>query len=299
MFKILSASIAFIIANTPLWALDLNETVTIINEAEEATKQLQDDFETILNDVPTPEKESMELNVSSEPIAKEVITVIEVNERNQTKTSNHTEEAQATTPLLESVETNETSETNETNCTLDLSQPLPLLTNTEVNQTEEINKTNKVNEPIKLLNTITDEHNNTIESNASIEVVNKVKLNEDNQVIDINESSCDEENNSSQTDEHNISAEEQSNCDEIQGDSMRGLILYKTRIKPFCEMTGEKFAKQYMQEDWDDIYHDKEFKMEVIKACPQIEKRYKDSWTPHLYQFALEYASDSDAIPEC
>ena len=99
----------------------------------------------------------------------------------------------------------------------------------------------------------------------------------------------------------NSTCKEENNCNdiEIQGSSIQGLIIFKTRIKPFCEMNGEQFAKQYMQEDWDDIYHDKEFKVEVLKACPKIEKRYKNKWTPHLYQFSLEYASDSDAIPEC
>ena len=83
------------------------------------------------------------------------------------------------------------------------------------------------------------------------------------------------------------------------GTSAQGLIIFKTKIKPYCKINGDKFAKQYMQEDWDDIYHDKDFKIEIIKACPKMETRYKDEWTPHLYQFTLEYASDSDAIPEC
>ena len=83
------------------------------------------------------------------------------------------------------------------------------------------------------------------------------------------------------------------------GTSAEGLLIFKSRIKPYCKINGDKFAKQYMQEDWDDIYHDKEFKMEIIKACPKMEQRYKDKWTPHLYQFTMEYASDSDAIPDC
>ena len=86
---------------------------------------------------------------------------------------------------------------------------------------------------------------------------------------------------------------------EPQGTSIRGLIIFKTRVRPYCEINGKEFAKKYMQEDWDDIYHEKELKMEVLKACPKIEKKYKDKWTPHLYQFVLEYASDSDTIPEC
>jgi hypothetical protein len=99
--------------------------------------------------------------------------------------------------------------------------------------------------------------------------------------------------------EQNNSITDNNYTDSNLGTSAEGLLIFKTRIKPYCTINGDKFAKQYMQEDWDDIYHDKEFKKEVIKACPKIEKRYKDKWTPHLYQFSIEYASDSDAIPEC
>jgi len=83
------------------------------------------------------------------------------------------------------------------------------------------------------------------------------------------------------------------------GTSSDGLLLYKTKIKPYCKITGDKFAKQYTQEDWEDIYHEEEFKMELLKACPKLKEKYEEKWTPDLYQFALEYASDSDAIPEC
>jgi hypothetical protein len=94
----------------------------------------------------------------------------------------------------------------------------------------------------------------------------------------------------------------ENNCSKIDLDAnsaAAGLIIYKTQIKPYCEMTGDKFAKQYTQEDWEDIYHDGEFKLELLKACPKLKDRYNDKWTPDLYQFAVEYASDSDSIPEC
>jgi len=87
--------------------------------------------------------------------------------------------------------------------------------------------------------------------------------------------------------------------DDKLGTSNIGLIIFKTQIKPYCEMSGEKFAKQYMQEDWEEIYEEKELKKELIKACPQMKDKYQDKWTNDLYQFTLEYASDSDAIPEC
>ena len=83
------------------------------------------------------------------------------------------------------------------------------------------------------------------------------------------------------------------------GMSNVGLIIFKTKIKPYCKTSAEQFAKKYLQEDWEELYHDKEFKQEVIQACPKIKKKYQNKWTDDLYQFSLEYASDSDAIPEC
>jgi len=152
------------------------------------------------------------------------------------------------------------------------------------------------------------EVNSTIPSLVDVMPIMEVHTIDINSTITVNElnTSCTENNLSIQTHDLNTSIDSNetvpdNGCSdtEIQGKSIRGLIIFKTRIKSVCEMNGEAFAKQYTQEDWDDIYHDKEFKMEIFKACPKIEKRYKDKWTPHLYQFVLEYASDSDAIPEC
>ena len=124
----------------------------------------------------------------------------------------------------------------------------------------------------------------------ALEVIPSITINKAGEINTTTLSECDEEN-STLTD---------NNCSHITlGTSAAGLIIYKTQIKPYCEMSGDKFAKQYTQEDWEDIYHDEEFKMELLKACPKIKERYKEKWTAELYQFSVEYASDSDAIPEC
>jgi len=99
--------------------------------------------------------------------------------------------------------------------------------------------------------------------------------------------------------EGNVTIVDKNSSNGEEGTSSAGLIIYKTQIKPYCEMKGDKFAKQYTQEDWADIYHEEEFKIEILKVCPKMRERYEDKWTPDLYQFTLEYASDSDAIPEC
>jgi hypothetical protein len=140
------------------------------------------------------------------------------------------------------------------------------------------------------------ELNKSVEINSSILIQElntstQLSCKEENQSVIINGLSINLDANNSITD---------NGCTDANlGTSAEGLIIFKTRIRPYCDISGETFAKQYMQEDWDDIYHDKEFKMEILKACPKMEERYKNKWTPHLYQFTLEYASDSDAIPEC
>jgi len=87
--------------------------------------------------------------------------------------------------------------------------------------------------------------------------------------------------------------------EEDEGSVEKGLVIFKTRLKVPCGMGGEEFAKNYTQEDWEDIYDSKEFKKVVIEICPKMKERYQERWTPHLFQFSLQYASDSDNIPEC
>ena len=208
MYKRVLTFIFSLLLSTSIFAMDLNKTIVIINEATQATKILQDDFNTLINEESTPNK-------------------VEVPEINST--------------LPQVVEAN----------------------NSVINVNKIIDINNTKNPYCK-------------ESNESI-ILNGLSINlEQNNTISDN--AC---------------------IDSNLGTSAEGLIIFKTKIKPYCKINGDKFAKQYIQEDWDDIYHDKEFKMEIIKACPKMETRYRDEWTPHLYQFTLEYASDSDAIPEC
>jgi hypothetical protein len=229
--------------------MDLNETSSIIDEANEATKVLKSEFNTLINEVTIPiEKEENELNGS-------IITIIGIN----------------TNTVLNNTSLIINEETIDLNKTIDINNTTPLI------------------------------HNQIFELNESIELNSSI-------IEELNTSknmSCKENNITFKIDDSHISDDNNSIVDngctdtEIEGKSIRGLIIYRTEIKPYCSMTGDAFAKQYMQEDWDDIYLDKEFKMEILKACPKIKNIYKDKWTPHLYQFTIEYASDSDAIPEC
>ncbi len=176
------------------------------------------------------------------------------------------------TGLVQVSEVISTIQIMETNKSIEFNSTSPIITERPF----ELNKSIEINSTIKVLELNSSTSSSCKENNQSI-LINglSINLDENNTITD---NGCTDSN---------------------LGTSAEGLIIFKTRIKPYCKITGDKFAKQYMQEDWDDIYHDKEFKMEVIKACPKVEKRYRDKWTPHLYQFSIEYASDSDAIPEC
>ena len=237
-------------------AIDLNDTQTIIEEASQATKELQADFETIINEPEVIEEERKEVEKETLVTPKEVITVQEI------------EKDKMATTLVENNQTTINS-TVESNITV---QKPTLVINNESNETKPITETLDDNKSLI-------ERNTTIESNITTEKPTPIINNESNETKPITETLDDD--------------------DEIEGSAEQGLIIFKTHIKEYCGMKGDEFAKHYTQEDWDDIYDDKEFKKVLIEICPKMKNRYQDEWTPHLYQFSLKYASDSDEIPDC
>lgn len=276
MFKKILTLTYFLFLNTSLSAMDLNETMVIINEATQATKTLQDEFYVLTNEVIPPIQEKV-LEVNSTNI--ETVHILDIPEVNATTIMVH-EVTEAVHDEFDVLINNPVPPIQEKTIEVNLSNTkiINIVNSTEVNTSSEFNKSVEINNtfPIQELNS-----------------TQRISCKENLIPIDNNKTS------NLNYDDNNSIADNGCTDTGIEGSSIRGLIIFKTRIKPTCKMNGEEFAKQYMQEDWDDIYHEKELKMEVLKACPQIEKRYKDKWGPHLYQFVLEYASDSDAIPEC
>lgn len=262
LFSLLSLS-------TQLFAMDLNQTTQLFNDASKATQalqeavaqELQENNETIL---------SNNIQIEAEDNGSTIATtqIEDVQETNQT-----TVIEEVVTPMVEA-NTSEIQASNITQTSIAL---------TEENRTTEKNRT--------------ADENQSLEENTSMKTLNLIELNPTQTTTNIEINLSTESNSSEARVQEQIDSNETQET--VQGKMIQGLIIFKTRVKPFCDMTGEEFAKQYAQEDWDDIYYDKQFKEEVLRACPGIEKRYKDSWTPHLYEFALEYASDSEAIPEC
>ena len=81
------------------------------------------------------------------------------------------------------------------------------------------------------------------------------------------------------------------------GDSDSGEKLYIKKLQKYCEMSSSNFASMHSQDEWEEIVDIGHFSREVIEICPKLKEIYKSSWSPNLYQFAYEYASDSGNIP--
>ena len=210
-----------------LYAIDMNNTVEIIEEASKATEKLQKDFSQLIESEEPIQQEVISTTIDNNITAQEVI-IIEDNNRTLQEVASAKNEREEPTKVLK-VETNETTQ----------------------DRLEKIPQTSIVNDiSIAESNTTT-----SIETNTSLE--------------------------------------------EEEGSFTKGMVIFKTKLKAVCKMTGDEFAKNYTQEDWDDIYDNDEFEHIVYELCPAMKGKYDRKWTKDLYQFSLKYASDSDEIPEC
>jgi len=308
LFLVLSTS-------TTLFALDSNTTTnTIINEASKATQELQKAFEIELSEI--AEVNVSEMSISEVNTSKSKTSDINTSNIDVSKI----DESEITvSKITTSIETNETQviPNKLMNITLDSndSENNHSSESTVINATiveQNIIETNTTESNLShypspsLIDPLQVDQNLSLQEDPNLQEITVLEINQTNTTTPLELTVPIDQNSTEQNSTKNISCEDnESNIteecqeEEVEGKMIRGLIIFKTRIKPFCDMTGQEFAKQYAQEDWDDIYHDKEFAQEVFKACPRVEKRYKTKWTPHLYEFSLEYASDSEAIPEC
>jgi len=82
-----------------------------------------------------------------------------------------------------------------------------------------------------------------------------------------------------------------------RGDIKKGQNLFSKYIRFECNISYIKFAILHTQDEWEEIAQAGKFRDEIFRICPKIKKVYKQEWTPHLYQFAYEYAIDSGNIP--
>ncbi len=82
-----------------------------------------------------------------------------------------------------------------------------------------------------------------------------------------------------------------------RGSIKKGQTIFSRHIQFECNISYTKFAILHTQQEWEEIAQAGKFKEEIFKICPKVKKKYQNGWTPHLYQFAYEYAIDSGNIP--
>jgi len=83
------------------------------------------------------------------------------------------------------------------------------------------------------------------------------------------------------------------------GSINKGQSIYGKKIKGQCgDKTGGEFAAAFKQKDWQEAFKAGTFEAKVKEVCPKMET-YKEKWTPHLFEFANEYASDTGNEPAC
>ncbi len=87
--------------------------------------------------------------------------------------------------------------------------------------------------------------------------------------------------------------------DMSKGDADKGKNIFIKNFKDLCETQGSKFAGNHSQEEWEELAEEGKFEKRIFELCPKTEASYQKEWSPDLYQFYYENASDNEHIPEC
>ena len=83
------------------------------------------------------------------------------------------------------------------------------------------------------------------------------------------------------------------------GNINKGQSIYGKKIKAHCgNKTGGEFAATFTQAQWQEALKAGKFEAKLKEVCPDV-KKYKEKWTPHIFEFANEYASDTGNEPSC
>ena len=138
---------------------------------------------------------------------------------------------------------------------------------------------------------LSSEKSQIIEETPIIQEVLTVQI-ENNQTITTTPS----DTNNSQ--EENNSTLNKETFDMSKGESEEGKKIYIDHIKSSCEMKISKFAGKHEQEEWEAIAEEGKFESTLFEICPELKIPYDNRWSPDLYQFFYENASDSEHIPE-
>ena len=78
----------------------------------------------------------------------------------------------------------------------------------------------------------------------------------------------------------------------------KGQKLFIKKMKKPCGFSGGEMAKKHTQAEWKAIQDAGKLNDELVKICPNA-KPLKKKYVSHVYDFLLNYASDSGNVPSC
>jgi hypothetical protein len=79
------------------------------------------------------------------------------------------------------------------------------------------------------------------------------------------------------------------------GSINKGQSIYGKKIKGQCgDKPATDLTQKYKQKEWEAALKDGTFVEKVKTVCPDV--KYKDKWTPHLFEFVYEYAKDGEDL---
>ena len=87
-------------------------------------------------------------------------------------------------------------------------------------------------------------------------------------------------------------------------DAAKGQKLYSKKLKEVCGMTGAVFAAKHTQMEWETAKNEGKLTDTFIEVCPAGSDIFKDDnfkkkYESHIYDFVIEFASDSGNVPSC
>ena len=79
------------------------------------------------------------------------------------------------------------------------------------------------------------------------------------------------------------------------GTIAKGQSIYGKKIKGQCaDKPATDLTQSLTQKEWQAALKDGTFEAKVKAVCPDV--KYKEKWTPSLFEFVHEYASDGEDL---
>jgi len=90
----------------------------------------------------------------------------------------------------------------------------------------------------------------------------------------------------------------------VHADASKGQKIYAKKLKSVCDKSGAVFAASHTQMEWEMANSSGELGATFKAECPAgsdlfDSAKFQKKMQSHLYDFVMEYASDSGNVPSC